>query len=462
MVGVSECEERERAELEKLSKGELIDLVIDLRRALRAMEERVNRLEGRQKPGRRPPLKGCGPGRKPGQGPFSRRAAPAPENITSTVEVPLESTACPECGAALEITIEEASVTDVPPAPQPVITLFRRQTGRCPACGNVVRAAHPALGPGQHGACAHQVGPVLKSLALCLHLQCGLPLRRVPGALQTLCGASLTQGALTRLELTLAAGPAARVYQGLIDHLRKQSVVNTDDTGWRIGGKGAHLMGFFTKDTALYQIRPQHRNEEVREVIGDDFAGILGTDRGKSYDARELDAVAQQKCLSHLIRNLKEVEEAKTGRAVKLSREVKECLQEGLALWRRHRRGEVGLEDYLRQGAEIDDELTVLLRPRDMADADNQRLQNGIGRQHDRGRVLLFLRDPTVEPTNNVAERMLRPAVIARKVSQCSKNEAGATAYAVLKSLAVTWGLRGLSVAGQFLSLLSPKTSPAQ
>ena len=97
-----------------------------------------------------------------------------------------------------------------------------------------------------------------------------------------------------------------------------------------------------------------------------------------------------------------------------------------------------------------------------LAYADNQRLQNGIGRQHDRGRVLLFLRDPTVEPTNNVAERMLRPAVIARKVSQCSKNEAGATAYAVLKSLAVTWGLRGLDVAGQFLSLLSPKTSPAQ
>jgi transposase len=473
---VSEAEERERAELEKLSKGELIDLVIDLRRvlvetrcvldetraALRAMEERVRRLEGGRKPGKRPPPKGCGPGRKPGQGPFLRRAAPAPGSITATVDVPLESTACPGCGAALEVTIEEASVTDVPAAPRPLVTLYRRQVGRCPACGTVVRAAHPALGPGHHGACAHQSGPGLKALALTLHLQCGLPLRRVPGALKTLCGASLTQGALTRVELTLAAGAAAPVYQGLLERLRGQRVVNTDDTGWRVGGKGAHLMGFCSKDTVVYQIRPRHRNEEVREVIGDDFAGILGTDRGKSYDARELDAVAQQKCLSHLIRNLKEVEEAKTGRAVVFSREVKECLQEALALWWRHKRGEMEPAGYLREGGEVEDRLTVLLRPRGMRDEDNQRLQNGIGAQHDRGRVLLFLRDPAVEPTNNVAERMLRPAVIARKVSQCSKNEAGASAYARLKSLAVTWGLRGLDVAGQFLALLSPEPAPAQ
>ncbi len=33
--------------------------------------------------------------------------------------------------------------------------------------------------------------------------------------------------------------------------------------------------------------------------------------------------------------------------------------------------------------------------------------------------MLRFLHEPGVEPTNNRAERALRPAVIARKVSQC-------------------------------------------
>ena len=71
-----------------------------------------------------------------------------------------------------------------------------------------------------------------------------------------------------------------------------------------------------------------------------------------------------------------------------------------------------------------------MLRPRRLRDADNQRLLDGIGLQHDRQRVLNFLYNPEVEPTNNRAERVSRPAVIARKVSHCSKNERGAEAFA--------------------------------
>ena len=44
------------------------------------------------------------------------------------------------------------------------------------------------------------------------------------------------------------------------------------------------------------------------------------------------------------------------------------------------------------------------LRPRFLKDEDNQRLLDGIGLQHDRGRVLLFLHDPAIEPTNNRGE----------------------------------------------------------
>ena len=70
-----------------------------------------------------------------------------------------------------------------------------------------------------------------------------------------------------------------------------------------------------------------------------------------------------------------------------------------------------------------------------MKDKDNQRLLNGIGEQMYRDRLLTFLHMPGVEPTNNRAERLLRPAVIARKVSQCSKNEAGAHATSAFLSV---------------------------
>jgi transposase len=64
--------------------------------------------------------------------------------------------------------------------------------------------------------------------------------------------------------------------------IRRQEAINTDDTGWRINGYLAQLMAFDSRAVAVYQIRLQHRNEEVREVIGNNYQGILGTDRGKS------------------------------------------------------------------------------------------------------------------------------------------------------------------------------------
>ena len=64
-------------------------------------------------------------------------------------------------------------------------------------------------------------------------------------------------------------------------------------------------------------------------------------------------------------------------------------------------------------------------------------------RYHQRGDLLRFLEEPLVEPTNNRGERALRPAVIARKVSQCSKNYQGAHAFSAFKSVVQTLAKRG-------------------
>src|SRR5205823_3889143 len=109
-------------------------------------------------------------------------------------------------------------------------------------------------------------------------------------------------------------------------------VVYTDDTGWRAGGNPAHLMIFVTHTATVFQVRPRHRNEEVREVIGDDYPGVLVTDRGKSYDAKELEAVKQQKCIAHALRSINEVLETKQGRARHFGSRLKNLLKEGLGL----------------------------------------------------------------------------------------------------------------------------------
>jgi hypothetical protein len=80
-------------------------------------------------------------------------------------------------------------------------------------------------------------------------------------------------------------------------------------------------------------------------------------------------------------------------------------------------------------------ELTYHLRDRRLKDRDNQRLLHELGWHHDQGHVRRFLTDPRIEPINNRAEWALRPDVIARKVSHCSKNDASVQAFAAFTSV---------------------------
>ena len=126
----------------------------------------------------------------------------------------------------------------------------------------------------------------------------------------------------------------------------------------------------------------------------------------------------------------------KTGSARQFSEQLKGLLQQALALPAEKNGRDAG--DYWGRVADLDDQLTFHLRDRDLGDPDNQRLLDGVGAQHDRCRILRFPGEDGVEPTNNRAERDLRPAVIARKVSHCSRNEPGARAYEAFTSVLQT------------------------
>jgi transposase len=90
-----------------------------------------------------------------------------------------------------------------------------------------------------------------------------------------------------------------------------------------------------------------------------------------------------------------------------------------------------------------------------------QRLIDHIGNHYDAW--LVFLREPEVPPTNNHAERMLRPAVITRKVGGCNKTLLGALVHSVLASLMATCHQQGrkfLDLARQLWSSDQPQAIP--
>ena len=426
--------------LESLSHEELIQVILDQNRMIVQLRAEIEQLKRRS--GAAPFSKGTRkknpkrPGRKPGQGNFRHRGAPqqSPGGGPEPVNVPVNATYCADCGGGLgEARVETVSTTDIPEQPQPEVQVFAVEVRRCGKCGKTVRGEHPSLAPDQYGATAHRVGPRVKALAHIIHYMHGVTVRKTPAILQALTGIRITQGAITQDAMKQTTGSVGDHYAELRASVRQQAVVHTDDTGWRMGGQAAQLMAFVNPVLSVYQVRPQHRNEEVRELLPADFAGVMVCDRGRAYDAQELEDVKQQKCLSHLIRNAGAVEKKKTGSAQRFSRTLKDILRRAIPLGAG--RNEMEATEYALRVEELDDELTIHLRNRAFRDKDNQRLLNGIGAQHDLGHVLRFLSEDGIEPTNNRAERDLRPAVIARKVSQCSKNERGARAFEAFTSV---------------------------
>lgn len=379
------------------------------------------------------------PGRKPAQGRFTFRQAPGDTGASKEppIEVPVTVSQCPCCGGELRYErTDEATVTDMPQAPQPEVKSYEVEVRRCERCGQRVRGEHPDVAPDQYGATAHRVGPRVKAAAHAVHYGMGVPVRKLPAILREFTGIEVTQSALTQDALNKSEGVVGNAYQELRAGVARAPRVYTDDTGWRIHGETAHLMAFDTDQATVLQVRRRHRNQEVREVIPADYAGVMITDRGKSYDAEELLGVKQQKCLDHLKENIDAVLEHQTGRSRCFGLKLKEILRQARQLWRDRRAGKAA--NFPAEVERLEDELTSHLRPRFLKNPDNRRLLDGIGLQHDWGRVLLFLHDPEVEPTNNRGERTLRPSVIVRKLSHGSKNQRGAEAFAAFTSVIQT------------------------
>jgi transposase len=321
------------------------------------------------------------------------------------------------------------------------VTPYRVWVCRCTVCGHQGRGQHAAVVPDQAGATAHRLGPRVMAAAHALHYGLGIPVRQVPAVLAALTGVHLTPGALPQDALRRTAGPVGTVYEQLRAAVPAAPVGHTDDTGGRVGGESAFLLAFETEAATVYQVRPRHRHEAVQEVIPADSIGVMVTDRGRSDDAHAVDDVRQQKCLAHVQRSLSEVLAANTGRARDFGERLKGLLRDALHLWHDDHDGTV--TDVATEAKALREELTDQLRDRPLKDPDHQRRRNELGWHHDRGNLVRFLEDPRLEPTNHPAERALRPAVIARKVSQCSNNGRGAHAFAAFTSVVRTLAKNG-------------------
>jgi len=370
------------------------------------------------------------PGRAKGHAPSYR--PPAEEEIQETVTVPLEC--CPHCQGPVEDRHPIAQViVDLPPI-QPIVWRLITYRGTCPRCGKV-HSTHPHQVSTATGAAGCHLGPGALAVAATLRHGHGLPLRRVSALLQDLFHLSVSHAGIYEA-LARMAQRLVPAYEELKETLRQSESVHGDETGWWLAYRGGWLWVFATTETTVYLITRKRSVEAVREVLGERFEGTLVSDCLRVYDRYE--AATKSKCVSHHLRKIDEAQEKLPESAFLAA--MKRLMQASLKLQRAH----AWLPEpvYERGVASLEERLTRLLAPT-YPHREEEKVAQRFRNQ--RAHIFTFLRHPEVAATNNLAERQLRPAVIARKLSCGNATEGGARTLEVLTSLAATCRQRGAS-----------------
>ena len=373
------------------------------------------------------------PGRKAGQGKFSRREQPERRQVDRTKKAKLHG--CPECGGRLKnIHQHEQYVTDIPKTIQLVTTRYVTYSGFCAGCHKRVRSRHPEQTSQAAGAAGVMVGPRAKALAADAKHRLGCSYGKVSELLNDAFGMQVSRSGWCQADQRL--GETARpVYEELIEAMAHSSVVHADETGWRIGTLSAWLWVFTNQEATVYAIRDNRSSDVVVEILGRQFKGILASDCFLAYDDKRLKDWLKQKCLSHLLKDLKEMEESKTGRAVRFAQQLTAVLQAALKL--KAEKPSLDLAIFAQRAQALETQLDALIsRQRNLKDRENVRFARRL-RKH-RPHLLRFLYVDGLDATNNLAERQIRPSVITRKTNGCNRSKSGAETHSVLSSVLVT------------------------
>lgn len=362
-------------------------------------------------------------GPKQGHSP-NKRTLPEQEPDQSVEITPL---VCSACNHDLPKPGQWHSHTqiDIPEISLPVVTEFKVGWSWCSGCNKYVsvndKLANTKYGPRLHAYVAY------------LKFDLGLSFGKIRMLLIDQYMLEISTGELAEI-VKRTANKLKGVYDDLKASLLDQDYLHADETGWRVGGDNYWLWSFANNDLSFYAIRDSRGQIVVEDVLGKSFSGTLITDFYNAYNAIDCD---KQKCWVHLLRELREIKEKSPD-----SSEIR-CFSNRLG---RFFQRAIDLQSAFEADLNIDKALTRLKN-------DTQKFANATYQHKDlirlakrlhkhRGELYTFIKTG-VDPTNNFAEREIRPTVLMRKISYGNTTEDGARTQSIIMSLIRTYRKQG-------------------
>jgi transposase len=294
------------------------------------------------------------------------------------------------------------------------VTEYQMGMRRCATCGKRTRAELPA------GVPRRPFGPRLTAVVVLLSGRYRLSRREVRQLLQDLWAVRVSLGAVVRHEQAQSAALAPVVEEARAA-VQQAAVVNMDETGWRQEQQRAWLWTAVTAELTVFLINRSRGGAVVEALLGSAFPGVVGSDRWSAYS--RFPAARRALCHAHLKRAFQGLVD-RGGEPEPIGRWGLAEIERLFALWHRFRAGEFDRKELQRRLVPLQARLGRLLR---RAEDSPDRKAAALGRQLQKWWPALwtFARVEGVEPTNNAAERALRPAVLWRKASFGSDSEAG-------------------------------------
>lgn len=416
-----------------------------LKTALAAAEQRIAELEAKKTP---PPafVKAPVPTR-----PQQARKKRAPEhNHARPLETPTQVVehrlaCCPACQGRLSGVhlARRRQVVDLPPPPPVVVSEHQVFKGWCSFCQTWREAPLDLTGQvlGQS-----RIGIGIASLVAHLRQVVRAPLRVIQAWLASVHQVHLSVGEISDLLRRVAAHG-----QGPLTHLRQRirasPVVQADETGWRENGQNGYVWFAGTPTGERYfEYHHSRAGTIINALLGEDFSGVLGSDFYAAYN--DTPGGRHQRCWAHLLRDLHtlKTDHATALEVVVWAKAVKDVyllakawLVEGVERKRAYREVVLLIRALGEQFAQAKGHPCQVLAKRLLRHQDE---------------LFIFVLEPGVPADNNLAERSLRPLVIARKISGGTRSPVGSQTCMTLSSLFQTWQAHGLNPLHECFRLL--------
>jgi transposase len=403
---------------------------------------RVEELEralgsGRGGGGNKPPPRRPSSGKpRGGQKGHSSTAPAAPGTVDETREHRLHD--CPRCAGPVSPVDDPNDRFEYEAVARALRTVRHvLHAAWCPRCRRKVRAKAPLALPG----CSY--GPHAHATLATLRATTGATVGDLENFARDVWRRPLSGGQVVAM-IDRCGAALAPTFWWIVEELTREPSINQDSTSWRFDGARAVMWVFTSRRLTAYWIDSEGTQLVPRRVLGERVEGYVGSDGAERFQL--VANAGEQRCLAHTLREARELlaSRAESEEVVRMMSELRDRAARLIGYHKR--RGELATSTWLQY---LSRERAGLRRlsQRDWTDADCVRLAKRIGRDLDGW--LLFMTTPPeseVEPTNNRAERGLRPAVIDRRRMQQNRDLRGVYRDVVTRTVATTCKQLGVNV----------------